>query len=316
MAAEMKRRGITGRRGGTMTHQQLSEVLGRFRAPPRNPSDRVAQAGERAAELDAVPLRKMAACALLLFPLAASCAFAANDWVSAATFKPGAALPANRLCYTDGVDIACDGAAGLLSTSGTFVITNISATNLTVGGNAVLTSAALSGTLANNDLTDAITDIYGNMMLGGGASNGMVPDPGNVTGVSNAVIGMGSFLGNSEGNFNTGLGARVLRFNTTGSDNTAIGNEALYNNGAAGGNTGIGSKALTANTSGNLNTALGYNEVPQRRRVEKTSAHASFPARESQRPFAWRSRAPQREEWSRLSLRRCTSLAWSAMLPG
>lgn len=177
MAAEMKRRGITGRRGGTMTHQQLSEVLGRFRAPPCNPSDRVAQAGERAAELDAVPLRKMAACALLLFPLAASSAFAANDWVSAATFKPGAALPANRLCYADGVDIACDGAAGLLSTSGTFVITNISATNLTVGGNAVLTSAALSGTLAINDLTDAITDIYGNMMLGGGASNGMVPIP-------------------------------------------------------------------------------------------------------------------------------------------
>jgi hypothetical protein len=39
-------------------------------------------------------------------------------------------LTANRLCYTDGRDLACDGAAGLLLTSGTLSITNISATRI------------------------------------------------------------------------------------------------------------------------------------------------------------------------------------------
>ena len=40
----------------------------------------------------------------------------------------------SRLCYTDGDAVACDGAAGRFTTSGSVVFTNISATALTVNG--------------------------------------------------------------------------------------------------------------------------------------------------------------------------------------
>ncbi|KAA0070459.1 hypothetical protein CIW50_26785 [Tardiphaga sp. P9-11] len=53
----------------------------------------------------------------------------AQDWSDFATVSmtnPSTPkLTANRLCYTDGRDLLCDGAAGLLVTSGTIAITGI-----------------------------------------------------------------------------------------------------------------------------------------------------------------------------------------------
>lgn len=60
----------------------------------------------------------------------------AGEWADYATVSmtdpTTQKLTANRLCYTDGRDLACDGAAGLLLTSGTLAITNISATTATI----------------------------------------------------------------------------------------------------------------------------------------------------------------------------------------
>jgi|UPI000783B2AB hypothetical protein len=54
-------------------------------------------------------------------------------------------LTANRLCYTDGRDVACDGAAGLLSSSGSLVISTVAAGGLSVTGNTSLTNVNASG---------------------------------------------------------------------------------------------------------------------------------------------------------------------------
>ncbi len=51
-----------------------------------------------------------------------------GSFVDFATMSPTAPSVANRLCYTDGTDLACDGAAGLVMTSGTLQISGISAT--------------------------------------------------------------------------------------------------------------------------------------------------------------------------------------------
>jgi hypothetical protein len=71
--------------------------------------------------------------------LAALSGAVAQNWADFATVSMTNAttpkLTANRLCYTDGTDMVCDGAAGLLLTSGTLQITNISATNVSATGN-------------------------------------------------------------------------------------------------------------------------------------------------------------------------------------
>ncbi|GAB9155388.1 hypothetical protein BDS110ZK25_53470 [Bradyrhizobium diazoefficiens] len=79
--------------------------------------------------------------------VAASHAFA-QTWADFATVSmtnpTTPKLTANRLCYTDGVDIACDGAAGLLTTSGTLSINTVSATNI-YGSTASLTTLYVGG---------------------------------------------------------------------------------------------------------------------------------------------------------------------------
>lgn len=74
---------------------------------------------------------------------------AANDWVSTATYKPGSTLQNNRLCYTDGTDIACDGAAGLLTASGTLAITNVSATGNISANKFIGDGSGLTGVVAS-----------------------------------------------------------------------------------------------------------------------------------------------------------------------
>jgi hypothetical protein len=86
---------------------------------------------------------------------------------------------------------------------------------------------------------------------------------GNTDGSYNTAVGAGTLLfniGNQaafEGVENTAVGAAALLFNTTGSDNTATGAAALLNNTTGTNNTATGFQALHSNTTGNLNTANG-----------------------------------------------------------
>jgi hypothetical protein len=84
----------------------------------------------------------------------------------------------------------------------------------------------------------------------------------NTDGSYNTAVGAGTLLFNIGdqteflGVDNTAVGAAALLFNTTGGDNTATGTAALLNNNGSN-NTASGSFALYGNTTGNLNTAIG-----------------------------------------------------------
>jgi Chaperone of endosialidase len=101
------------------------------------------------------------------------------------------------------------------------------------------------------------------------------------TGVANGAFGWFSLLSNTDGSWNTGVGAGTLLLNignqttgdglentavgavalllnTTGSNNTAVGTAALLNNSIADQNTATGAFALNRNTAGSFNTATGY----------------------------------------------------------
>ena len=86
---------------------------------------------------------------------------------------------------------------------------------------------------------------------------------GLTTGVGNAAVGWFSLFSNSDGSFNTALGAGTLLFNvgnqatSGGIKNTAIGTAALLFNSAGTDNTAVGATALLNNTTGSENTALG-----------------------------------------------------------
>lgn len=92
----------------------------------------------------------------------------ADDWTDYATVSmtdPNTQkLTANRICYTDGRDIACDGAAGLFLTSGTLAIPTISATAISTTvlqitsqtTNLTACNAANSGALRYNSPTTTL----------------------------------------------------------------------------------------------------------------------------------------------------------------
>jgi hypothetical protein len=100
------------------------------------------------------------------------------------------------------------------------------------------------------------------------------------TGIGNTAVGWFSLVRNTDGSFNTGvgagtllfnvgdqaafegventaIGAAALLFNSTGSENTAVGTAALLQNTTGTNNTATGEQALYSNTTGNLNTANG-----------------------------------------------------------
>jgi Chaperone of endosialidase len=89
----------------------------------------------------------------------------------------------------------------------------------------------------------------------------------NTDGSYNTALGAGTLLFNIgdqntfEGVNNTAVGAAALLFNTTGSDNTATGLAALLNNTEGTNNTATGEFALASNTTGNLNTANGLSAL-------------------------------------------------------
>src|SRR5579884_2563957 len=83
------------------------------------------------------------------------------------------------------------------------------------------------------------------------------------TGVGNAAFGWYSLFANSDGAFNTGVGAGTLALNVgnqstgEGTQNTAVGDVALFSNTTGGLNTAVGYAALVNNTTSNGNTAVG-----------------------------------------------------------
>jgi Chaperone of endosialidase len=84
------------------------------------------------------------------------------------------------------------------------------------------------------------------------------------TGIGNAAFGWFSLLSNTDGSFNTAVGAGTLVLNigdqTTGDgvENTAVGTVALLFNSTGARNTAVGSTALEINDTGTGNTAMGH----------------------------------------------------------
>jgi len=89
------------------------------------------------------------------------------------------------------------------------------------------------------------------------------------TGVGNAAVGWFSLFSNTDGSYNTALGAGTLLFNVgnqstfEGIKNTAVGTAALLFNSTGAENTAIGTTALLSNSTGVANTAVGSDTLRQ-----------------------------------------------------
>jgi hypothetical protein len=83
------------------------------------------------------------------------------------------------------------------------------------------------------------------------------------TGVANTALGWFSLFSNTDGSFNTGVGAGTLVLNVgnqstgEGVDNTAVGAVALFLNATGSNNTAVGTATLVNNSTGEDNTAVG-----------------------------------------------------------
>ncbi len=100
------------------------------------------------------------------------------------------------------------------------------------------------------------TDGSFNTAVGAGTLLFNVGDQSTGEGVDNTALGTTALLLNTTGSRNTAVGAGTL-FANNGGGNTAVGRHALYSNETGASNTAIGDGALFGNTSGNGNIALG-----------------------------------------------------------
>jgi hypothetical protein len=101
------------------------------------------------------------------------------------------------------------------------------------------------------------TDGSFNTALGAGTLLFNVGNQATSEGIKNTAIGTAALLFNSTGTDNTAVGAAALLNNTTGSENTALGSDALLHNTSGAFNMASGSQALFSNTTGTENTANG-----------------------------------------------------------
>ena len=76
-------------------------------------------------------------------------------------------------------------------------------------------------------------------------------------GTQNTAVGVAALLLNATGNFNNAVGSTALEFNSTGTFNNAVGRGALTSNVDGSQNNALGDLALFSNTSGGFNTAVG-----------------------------------------------------------
>ena len=103
------------------------------------------------------------------------------------------------------------------------------------------------------------TDGSYNTCVGAGTLLFNVGDQAAGEGIENTAVGTGALLFNTTGAFNTANGALALSSNTEGFSQTATGDRALFSNTTGDFNTAVGYQALYSNTDGNANTANGYN---------------------------------------------------------
>jgi trimeric autotransporter adhesin len=102
------------------------------------------------------------------------------------------------------------------------------------------------------------------------------------TGVGNAAVGWYSLFSNTDGSFNTALGAGTLLFNLgdqstgEGTQNTAVGTAALLFNTTGQQNTAIGVFALEANTIGSVNSAFGFGALQNNTESSDNTAMGAF----------------------------------------
>lgn len=79
----------------------------------------------------------------------------------------------------------------------------------------------------------------------------------NTEGQYNSSIGAGALHSNTTGNLNTANGAEALYSNLTGLGNVANGYQSLFSNTIGEANTAVGTSVLFSNTTGNGNTGVG-----------------------------------------------------------
>ena len=102
------------------------------------------------------------------------------------------------------------------------------------------------------------TDGSFNTALGAGTLLSNVGDQNTGFGIQNTAIGALALFSNATGFQNTATGALALLSNTTGVGNMANGSSALYSNTTGFFNSATGADSLGNNTTGAYNTATGY----------------------------------------------------------
>jgi hypothetical protein len=118
---------------------------------------------------------------------------------------------------------------------------------------------AVGGTFNTADGTNALAHVTGS----GNSAFGWFSLFSNTDGNFNTAVGAGTLVlnvgdpGAGDGVENTAVGTAALLFNTTGSDNNAVGVIALENNDSGFFNNALGHGALTANVDGSQNNAMG-----------------------------------------------------------
>ena len=105
------------------------------------------------------------------------------------------------------------------------------------------------------------TDGSYNTALGAGTLLSNVGNQGTGEGIENTAVGVGALLSNTSGSDNTAIGALALFYNTTGPFNSAFGDFALFSNTAGDRNIAVGDSALLTNTVGAQNVAMGVSAL-------------------------------------------------------
>jgi len=115
------------------------------------------------------------------------------------------------------------------------------------------------------------TDGTFNTALGAGTLLFNLGDQSTEHGFANTAIGAVALLLNTSGSYNTATGFAVLENNTIGIGHTAAGYEALLNNQTGSFNTAFGINALHDNTSGDANIAIGSQALYQSNGSDNTA---------------------------------------------
>lgn len=218
---------------------------------------------------------------------------AADTWVSFATTSTTAPDVENGLCYSDGRDIACDGAAGLLVTSGTVSFGAVSATtyygdgsNLTGVTATAETDRVTSGTtavIANSD-SGYVSFTSSGVTTGHYSPGGILSAVGisttDLTQVASLTVGIVG--GNNILSFRNNAGNPSATIGFAAGNNTQV-NIANYGGGSAAFQFYVGSSLSTSarmavlSTTG-LGVGAGINTPTSTLHVSGTSIVTSWTA--------------------------------------